>query len=115
MEKRNIVVLLNRLIIISEFACKENRVLGNSLGMAVRILVLHIDHLRERFNDLSDEGPVLFLFLYESRGLSLNIEMNQGYDQEIEHHDQYKPEPKILAEASLLDYLDPVLIALFTH
>ena len=110
-EESDIVVFFHSLLIITKFTGKHGSILSHTGRVTVCILILHIDHLSECLNHLSDEHFV-FLFLFEECfGPVADVKQCRKSDKRRKEKEHTYSEPDLLIQLFVLDYLNRELIA----
>ena len=103
MQKRDIVILLYRLLVVPQFLRQHGRVFRHTGGMTVGIFILHIDGLCEGFDHLANEDLVLCSLFLQFLYPALNIQDHDACQNRKSENDRQHPEPGFLIHRLGLD------------
>ena len=94
MQQGDAVVLLDSRLIAAQLRRQHGGVLRHTGGMAVRVGILHIDHLCEGLGDFTDQGHGFLVLLFQllRAAADITVHNDHGGNQSDRNHQQHEPE-----------------------
>ena len=109
-QQSNAVILLHRFIVAAQFFGQHGGIMRHAAGMAVGVLVLHIDDFCEGFRDLPNKCHGFFMLLFQLGHPLADIEPYSDSQQQHRGQARDNIKPGLFKERLFLCLCGPALV-----